>query len=113
VKDFFEGEDTIVHGAIAEGLEEFGHLRLPSRVHGMLFHGGGAFLEIIGFKIADQEATWAEKDGVIPPTGLAERVEHLRPYVGMTFFVLRHFFVADLEKETDSHGGLFVFETCS
>jgi len=113
VKDLFKREHVVIDCAVAQGLEELSHLRLPAGVDGVGFHGGGAFGEVVGFKIADEEAVWLEKEGVIAPACFLEGSEHLRPNVRMTLFVLLHMILADLEKKADSHFVLFVFETFS
>jgi hypothetical protein len=67
------------------------------------FHGGVAFLEIHGFKVANEQAIGAEEQRVIAPTRFAKSIEHFRPDPGMTRFVLIHPVGANFEQETDTH----------
>jgi len=97
VKDLFEGEYEIVGAVAVCRLEKWDHLCLPTRIDGMVFHGGAALFEVVGLDVADNQAVGLQKERVIAPAGFAEGLEHLRPDLGMASSVLVHLFRADFE----------------
>ena len=96
MEDFFKREHIIIGDAVAEGFEEGGHFGLPAGVDGVGLHGGAALREVVGFKIADEEAVGAEEDGVVLPAGFLQGGEHLGPDARVAFLVLRDFLFTDL-----------------
>ncbi len=70
---------------------------LPTRVDRMVFHGGAALFKVVGLDVANDHTVRLQEEGVIAPAGFAERIEHLRPDLGMAGFVLVHLFRADFE----------------
>src|SRR5580658_10859711 len=105
MEDFFERKQIIIRTGVAELLKEGRHLGLPARVDGVVLHAGSGAGEIVGFKVADQEAVGAEEERVVAPAGGAQGVEHLWPHAGVAGFVFFEFFLADFEQEADAHGG--------
>ena len=102
VEDLFEGEHVFV--GVAGGLEEGSHFRLPACVDWIELHECVGASEVVGFKIANEEAVGAEKERVIMPAGAAESVEHLGPDLGVATLVFVEHVGTDLEKEADAHG---------
>src|ERR1039458_978626 len=111
MKDLCEREHIVVGGALRKGFEKRRHLRLPTRVDGVVFHARGALLEVLGLQIADEQAVRPQKQRVVAPSGLAQRIQHFRPHVGVARLVLLHLLRADLQQKTDAHWLSFILRS--
>jgi hypothetical protein len=78
-EDLFKWRRTAVGHAL---LEQFRHRVLPSLRNLLLREELRGGLEIVGLEVAEHLISVAE-DRVVPDTGAAKGVEHLRPYLSM------------------------------
>ena len=97
MKDFFQRKHIVICAALLYYLEKRRHLRLPSRVDGMLLHRSASPNKIRCLEIADQQAVWSQEQGIVMPSGLVQSVQHLRPHMSMALFVLVQPFGANLQ----------------
>ncbi len=92
MEDSIQRNHVLVRGAITGPFEERRHLRLPSRIYGVLLHIFEAAMKIVGFKIADQQTIVSQKERVITPAGLTKRIQHLWPDRSMMRFIFVELF---------------------
>src|SRR5689334_7495985 len=108
MKDLLQFDEAGVRAGSAEVDEELRHLGLPAGIDLGAGHAGLGLLQRVGFEVADQQAVWAQEQGVIAPAGRRQRLEHLGPNRAVPVPILVEAFRADLKLEADSsHHKLF------
>src|SRR5450755_4665367 len=79
MKHFVEGQHALVWRPSIQRLEKRRHIALPSLVDFEAGHTAQGGLKIGRFEIPDQQAVGAQKQGIVPPSGFTQGLQHLRP----------------------------------
>jgi len=101
MEHLFEPFHYLIRTAL--GMEKEGlHLALPALVDIGGGHQAERFLKVARFKVANQKAIRPQKEGIVTPAGLGQRLEHFGPHLFVTALVFDQHFRPDPEKKTDS-----------
>src|ERR1035437_8265032 len=106
VKDFLQDQHSLVRTSSFRALEKWSHLRLPAEINLSNRHSVEGFLKIVGLQVAKEQSVLTQEQAVVLPTGLPQRLEHVRPDLAMALAILRNPVFLDLKAESDAWHGV-------
>ncbi|MEY9931952.1 hypothetical protein ABH926_006601 [Catenulispora sp. GP43] len=102
IEHLIERHHRPIRRTAVDPLEVARHLLLPPGVDLGAGHRGERGAEVLGLQVADQQPVRPQEQRVVPPTGRAQRRQHVRPHRLVACPVFLSQFGLHLQQETDA-----------